>query len=68
MDHSGDTRVMWDPRNDDEVTNARASFDRLRAKGYLAYVVNEDGSKGTMITTFDPNAGKVILTPPLRGG
>lgn len=69
MDQSGDTRITWDRRNVEEVENARATFDRLRAKGYNAYSVKpEDGSKNVMITTFDPNAEKIILAPPLVGG
>jgi hypothetical protein len=64
----GDTKLIWNPNNTDEVDNARRSFDDLRKKGYLAYRVSADGSKGEVMTAFDPHAEKVILAPPMRGG
>lgn len=69
MDRTGDTKVVWDPDNEVEVANAKRTFDDLRKKGFLAYTVNErDASKGTHITEFDPEAGKIILSPPIIGG
>lgn len=68
LDATGDTKIIWDPNNTDEVENARRSFTDLRAKGYLAYKVTPDGSKGEVIREFDPDAEKIILAPPLRGG
>lgn len=64
----GDLKVIWDAGNDDEVEAARAQFDELRSKGYLAYTVEERGRKGTQIRKFDPSAEKIILAPPVRGG
>jgi hypothetical protein len=68
MDHTGDTKIIWDKHNDDEVENAKASFDRLREKGYLAYTVNKDGTTGEVIREFDATAEKIILSPPMQGG
>jgi len=68
MSHRGDTKLIWNPNNTDEVENARRSFTELRAKGYIAYSVSPDGSKGEILREFDPNAEKIILAPPLRGG
>ncbi len=68
LDHTGDTKLIWNPNNTDEVEAAKATFDRLRSKGYLAYQVGPDGSKADVITEFDPNAEKIILAPPVRGG
>ena len=68
MDATGDTKTIWDPNNPDEVASARNTFDTLRAKGYLAYSVKADGEKGDVVVVFDPKAGKIILTPPLKGG
>lgn len=64
----GDVRSMWDRNNPDEVAAARKTFDELRGKGYLAFRVDAVGDKGVQITTFEPDAGKVIMSPPLRGG
>lgn len=69
MDGTGDTKILWDSHNADEVEAARAQFNALRAKGFLAYkVVGKEGTKGEMITQFDPDAEKIVLSPPLRGG
>src|SRR4051812_30201304 len=60
----GDYKVMWDKDKPDEILEARHTFERLKAKGYLAYTVSEDGSRGETITEFDPEAGRTILAPP----
>ena len=69
MDPTGDTKVMWDPNNEDETGAAKAQFDTLKGKGYAAFrVEGPKGEKGEMIREFDPNAGKMILIPALAGG
>jgi hypothetical protein len=68
MDHTGDTKIIWDPDKTDEVAQARETFDKLRKKGYAAYSVNRKGDKGEVIREFDPNAEKMILAPPTVGG
>lgn len=68
LDLTGDTKVIWDSKNVDEVAAAKATFDSLRAKGYLAYTVSKDGSKGEVIREFDEKAEKIILSAPLVGG
>lgn len=69
MGGDGDTRVAWDPGNADETAAARAQFDTLRGKGYLAFRVRDaKDDKGEQIHVFDPQAGRIILSPPLRGG
>ena len=44
-DATGDTRLMWDPRDKDEVKAAKEAFDKAKAKGMLAYSVDEKGEK-----------------------
>jgi hypothetical protein len=68
MDATGDTKVMWSADNPDEVEAAKATFDRLKKKGYLAYSVNDDGSKNEVIRNFDKTAGRIIMAPQLVGG
>lgn len=69
MGQEGDTKVLWDPNNTDEVDNARATFDRMvGGKKYLAFAVKSDGDKGNQLREFDPQAGKIILVPPMVGG
>lgn len=68
MSSKGDTKVIWDPNNQDEVAAARVQFETLRSKGFLAFKTTDDGEKGEQIRAFEPGARRIILTPPLRGG
>ena len=68
MDRTGDTKVMWSADNPDEVEAAQATFDKLKKKGYLAYSVKDDGSKGEVIRKFDKTAGRIIMATQLVGG
>ncbi len=68
MGRQGDTKIIWSPDNKPEVEAAKKTFDDLRAKGYLAFAVEADGSKGKQIFSFEPHAAKIILSPPMRGG
>lgn len=68
MDSTGDTKVMWNPRDADEVKNAEETFDRLRGRGFRAFRVKRNGEQGEQITTFDKDAEKIIFVPQLAGG
>lgn len=68
MDRTGDTKVIWDSGNADEVAVARDTFTKLKKKGFLAYSVKKGGEKGTILTEFDPEAEKIIMSPPMAGG
>lgn len=68
MSHEGDTRTIWNPENQDEVDAAKATFERLKDKRYLAYAVDDDGNAGRVIRDFDPRAGKIIMRPQIVGG
>lgn len=68
MDGSGDSKFMWDPKNEVEVAAAKAQFDALKKKGYIAFTVDKKGEKGEIIREFDPELEKIIMTPPLAGG
>lgn len=68
MDHTGDTKIIWDSEKPAEVEAARKTFDELTGKKYKAYSVKKDGEQGEIITKFDPNAEKIILAPQMRGG
>lgn len=65
----GDLKKVWNAANRDEVEDARRSFNNLvKEKKYLAFKVTDSGDKGEQIREFDPEAGKMILVPPVRGG
>ncbi len=68
LDASGDTRLIWDPDKPDEVANAKDTFTKLKANGYLAYAVNRKGDKGEVLREFDADAEKMILAPQTVGG
>ena len=68
IDRTGDTKLVWDGDNPDEVSNAKRTFDDLKKKGYVAYSVAKGGAKGEVLRTFDPEAEKLIMAPPLVGG
>jgi len=68
LDGSGDTKVVFDPENEDEVEAAEAQFDSLIEKGFTAYSVKKDGSQGKIMKKFNPKAGKIIMIPQLEGG
>lgn len=68
-DGTGDTRLMWDPKNKDEVTAAKAAFDAAKSKGMLAYKVDDEGGRtGEVIREFDKKAGKIIMIRQPQGG
>lgn len=64
----GDVRIIWNPDIPAEVAAAKKSFDDLTKKGHLAFAVKRSGDKGEQIREFDPEAEKIILAPPMRGG
>jgi hypothetical protein len=65
----GDTKIIWDKDNSDEVEIARAAFDSALRKGMLAYAAEGSrGRRGTQIRTFDPDAERIILVRPMQGG
>ena len=68
LDKTGDTKVVWDYKDDDSVAAAKATFDALKKKGHIAYSVKKDGSAGEVIREFDPKAEKIIMSPPMVGG
>lgn len=68
-EHAGDMDLKWNKNSPAEVARCRAAFDDARAKDkYMAYRVNRDGTRGEVIREFDPNAERIIMTPPMVGG
>lgn len=66
---AGDLKIIWDRNKTTEVDAARSTFDALRAQGYTAFLVKDkDGKQGDKVTSFDPNAERLIFIAPLAGG
>jgi hypothetical protein len=69
LDHTGDTKLIFDRNNPDELASARRTFDDLKAKGFMAYKAEgKDGTKGELLTRFDPTAERIIMAPRVVGG
>jgi hypothetical protein len=68
MDRTGHTSITWDPSNEFEVGMAKDAFNRAVKGGYQAFNVDEDDERGSRLTKFDPQAGKIMMVPQLVGG
>ena len=64
----GDLKIMWDPDDDDQTELAKKNFIAAKKKKMVAYSVKKDGTKGKIISEFDPEAEAIIMAPPLVGG
>ena len=68
MDHTGDTKVSFDPANATEVTEAERQFNALIGKRHMAFAVDaSDAQKKTQIRKFDPSVD-IVMFPALQGG
>ena len=68
IDTTGDTKIIWDPDNDDEVANAKRTFADLKGKGFTPYSVKRNGRKDKILDEFDPDEAKIIMVPRMVGG
>lgn len=68
LDTSGDLKIVWNSDQPDEVAAARATFDKMIAKGYSAFSVKKSGEPGKALTAFDPDTEAMILAPRIVGG
>jgi len=65
----GDSKMLWDPTNDDEVEAAEAQFDLLLEKDFKIFKVGKDHEKtGGALKKFPATAGKLIAVPRIVGG
>lgn len=68
MNKHGDTPLRWRRGVGVEVDAARAHFDTLKGKGYAAYKETAGGERGEIIRSFDVNAERIVMVPPVSGG
>ena len=68
MGIEGDTKILWDKENDDEVGIARQTFNDLKKKGFAMFKVKKLGGQGDKITEFDSELQAIIAVPAIRGG
>ena len=61
LDDNGDSRIVWNRKDQDEVDEARTKFEEYIKEGYRAYVCRSDGTKGRKVETFDALMEELIL-------
>lgn len=65
---AGDTKIIWDADNEDEVGAAQDTFTKLIKRGFKAFSVKRDGGQGREVKEFDATAEKLIMIPQMAGG
>jgi hypothetical protein len=65
---AGDYHIMWDSTREEEVKQARKTFDEFKKLGWVAFSVTAKGDKDEIIRDFDPEAEKIIMAPKTAGG
>lgn len=68
MRRAGDTKILFDPKNEDEVEVAETQFYSLLERGFKAFKVKKSGDTGREVKKFNPKEGKYILVPEIGGG
>ena len=68
MDHSGDSRMVFNVDNETEAKAAEEQFKELTEDGYRPVVPGENGRPGTIVKELDPTAKETLFIPRLQGG
>ncbi len=72
LDVTGHTTRKWDTSNEAEMKTVQRIFDDLTRKGYKAFAFSkgagDDGMTGQPRSTFDPEAEKMLMVPPIQAG
>ena len=66
LDQSGDTKLTYDPSDREAVLEVERRFTRLMEQNFVAFDVSTQ--PGRIMTTFDPKASEVIVSPRFAGG
>jgi hypothetical protein len=72
-DPSGAKVITWDPADDEEVRKAVGAFRAALKSGMTAHSLHAggvaaDGTMGTVIRDFEPDATEIVMRPQLVGG
>jgi hypothetical protein len=57
----GHDTIVWDRRYKDQIEQAREKFYQLLDKGWIAFVVDDNGKPKHRIGQFEPTAEEVIM-------
>jgi hypothetical protein len=67
MDHTGDTRHSFDPKDAAAIAEAEKRFKELTGAGFTAAVRTGPGEQ-KLVRAFDPAAEETLFHPQLVGG
>jgi hypothetical protein len=67
MNHTGDTRHNFDPKDLKAVAKAEDRFKELTGQGFTAAVRTSSG-EAALTRAFDPTAEETLFFPRLIGG
>lgn len=67
MGTAGDTKHIWNPKEEKEVKEAELLYNTLTKSGYRAFRMVKHG-RGDQMDAFDPKAKRVLFVPPFQGG
>ena len=67
MDHTGDSRHVFDSGDAESLANAEARFKELTGRGFTAAVRARPGEVAR-VHSFDPVAEETLFYPRLVGG
>ena len=68
LSKEGDERLTWDKENGPEAKEAKAKFEELMGKNYMAFSVDSKGKKNRQIQEFDVDAEEILMIPPTSRG
>ena len=68
LDKTGHTKTKWSRKKPKEVAEARKVYDTLTAAGFKAFRLKKLGRTGEQMTSFDPEAERVMFVPAFQGG
>jgi len=67
MDHTGDSRHQFDPRDSEAVAKAERRFKKLTGAGFIAAERTAAG-QSRRVHSFDPTIEETLFFPRLVGG
>ena len=68
LNDKGDERLVWDKENGKQAKEAKAKFEELLGKKYMAFSVDTQGDKNRKIEEFDVDAEEILMVPPTSAG
>jgi hypothetical protein len=66
LDQTGDTKLTYDPADQAAVADIERRFARLMDLNFVAFDVSTQ--PGRIITSWDPEATEIIVSPRFAGG